>query len=647
MVSEYTAYGLRMRSSVVLPFTSATGSAAGPDVTVRFGAAPPRLSRATRRNPPVWEAAPGVLLLHVEDVARFLVMAGREIVIEPCGGGNEDIVAFLLGPVFAALLQQREVVTLHAAAVETAAGAVLLLGGSGSGKSALAAALVERGCALLADNVTGVILDGSGHPTALPAFPCVQLWEDTLDTLCWHRLTRTVVRQALAKYRTPVERFCTSSLPVRAVYVLKSHNRPDFDIEPAPPDRVFSLFWENTYRNRMLEALGQLPHHFRMGTAMAQRVPVFRVTRPAYPILLATLADQIEAHLQHQSVHRPETRNPPGGLEMPPPPSRPPLRPRSRMPEACPLPGVVVWLAAYPKSGSTWLRAVLTNYLQDNGEPASIDALEGSRWPSVRSEFDESIGLDSSDLKPDEIERYLPRFRELIVEALFAARPGHEKAGFHRRGPNFARTHEAYRVAGGAARFPRGGTAGVVYLVRNPLDVAVSYAHHLQRSVGQVVVKMNNPNATEAGPAFGIGPLLPNPLTTWSGHVSSWLEQTDLRMHVARYEDLLADPQAGFGAIVRFAGLEWDEARLGRAIEHAAFPRLRAQEAGSGFSERPLRVPSFFRVGVAGSWRAALTPGQVRALVGAHGPVMKRLDYLREAEAFLRRVKTHGTAACG
>ena len=85
---------------------------------------------------------------------------------------------------------------------------------------------------------------------------------------------------------------------------------------------------------------------------------------------------------------------------------------------------------------------------------------------------------------------------------------------------------------------------------------------------------MADPAAHESLFSGGIFPRLPEPLTTWSGHVSSWTEQTALRLHVARYEDLLADPAAGFGTIVRFAGLEWDAAKLDRAIDHAAFHRL-------------------------------------------------------------------------
>ena len=33
------------------------------------------------------------------------------------------------------------------------------------------------------------------------------------------------------------------------------------------------------------------------------------------------------------------------------------------------------WLASYPKSGNTWMRAYLANYLMDPDEPVSINDL--------------------------------------------------------------------------------------------------------------------------------------------------------------------------------------------------------------------------------------------------------------------------------
>ena len=622
MTYEYVAFGLCWRSSIALPLAASQGRAGQPDVTVRFGETPARLPGAVGDTPHVWEAAPGAALLHVADVARYLVTTG-EIVIDPRGGDDGDVATFLIGPVMAALLQQRGVVTLHAAAVETDAGAVLLLGSSGAGKSALAAALVERGHTLLADDVTGLV-PAAGGVLALPAFPRLRLWADALRPA----ERRQRVRRNLEQYWKPVARFGAAPRPVCAAFVLESHNRPDFDVAPIPASRAFWTVWDHTYRKRLLDALGQRPRHLRTGMVLARGVPFVRVRRPNHPFRLAELADRIEAHVR--------------GIAPAPAPSDRPGATLHRAQDDGPVPGIagasaagpgIVWIAGYPKSGSTWTRALLTNYLQDSVAPASINALAGSWAASARDKFDELVGLDSSDLRPDELARYLPPFRELLARALFASRPGRAPDGS--RLPDFAKTHEAYRATDGAARFPRTGAKGVVYLVRNPLDVAVSYAHHLQWRIDRVVRWMNDPAAGEGSSARRIWELLPNPLTTWSGHVSSWLDQTALRTHVARYEDLLADPRAGFGAIVRFAGLAWDAARLDRAVEHAAFPRLRAQEAASGYNERQPTAPSFFRAGVAGSWRTALTREQVQAVVDAHGPVMARLGYLREAEAFL------------
>ena len=306
---EYRAYGLHVRSVVPLPFDPlpepSKAAPSVPDVTVRLGAVPATLpadpGHVTHTN--IWQARPGAFLMHVEGVARYLVTDGRDILIDPCGDDADDVTAFFTSSPFTALLQQRGVVTLHAAAVETDAGAILLLGRSGIGKSSLAAALVERGFALLADDVTGVVLDTEGRLLALPAFPCLRLWTDTLDTLHWRANAQAPVQRGVEKYwtRSP-HRTCSTPLPIRAAFALAAHNGPDIAIEPVAPSSAFRLLWVNTHRKRAVDALGQRPSHFRIGTALARHVPVVLVTRPVYPFLLEALADRIAAYLHETGL---------------------------------------------------------------------------------------------------------------------------------------------------------------------------------------------------------------------------------------------------------------------------------------------------------------------------------------------------------
>ena len=164
--------------------------------------------------------------------------------------------------------------------------------------------------------------------------------------------------------------------------------------------------------------------------------------------------------------------------------------------------------------------------------------------------------------------------------------------------------------------------------------MAVFYAHHQQWSIDRTVEETIRPEAAcTPGPRRSNGNCT-DTMLSWGANVASWVE-ADLPVHVARCEDLLPDPVESFGAVVWFTGLEWSRSRLARAVDHARFDRLRAQEEREGFRLRQPTAPSFFRPGRSGDWRTALTPRQVRALVEAHGPVMERFGYLEEAEAFL------------
>ena len=632
---HYAAFGLLWRSSLALPFAHRSGQPKPADVTVRVGKTPAHLPSAASGTPDCWEASPGTALLAVPDVARYLVRR-REIVIEPGGGSGDDIVTFLVGPVAIALLQLRGVATLHAASIDIDGEAVVLLGTSGIGKSALARALVARGHGLLADNVTGLVPAG-GRIAALPAYPRLRLWEDLVAETERQQPTR----EGLKKYWRATPCITTEPRPVRAVILLQSHNQALVDVLRVPARDAFGVVWAHTAGTRLLNALGQRGVHYRAALALVRDAPFVRVRRPDQVFRTATLADEVAA-LGAQVEALAMVRDPPSALApaarcTDSPTTHRPVRQPPRHHGAAPG-GVwpapegrgIVWIVAYPKSGTTWTRAVLTNYLQDTPDPASINGLVGDWRVNVRDNFDHVIGLDSSDLRADELVRLLPRFRELLAESLLSTPADASRGGGAGR-RFFAKSHEPFEGPSGGPRFSPVGTACAIYLVRNPLDVAVSYAHQMQAPIEQTVRRMNDPAAQDLPAVRSIGAPLPNPLGTWSEHVASWLQQSAVPTCVARYEDLLMEPIAGFGRIVRFAGLEWQAKRLARAVENASFNRLRAQEAEQGFGERQQTAPTFFRAGVAGGWRDVLTHDQVQALVAAHRPMMARLGYLREA----------------
>ena len=280
---------------------------------------------------------------------------------------------------------------------------------------------------------------------------------------------------------------------------------------------------------------------------------------------------------------------------------------------------------------------MLTNYVEPGAEPASINSLIGKALADDREHFENYLGLDSSEMTAGVVERLRPRFQEELANALPS--------------PLFIKTHDAWRRVGpekdAPSLFSSSASRGVIYLVRNPLDVAVSYAHHHRFSVDDSVRMMNDPQGSEFSPRDGAHVMFEQRLSTWSGNVTSWIEQTELPVHVARYEDMLADPLAAFSAVVRFAGLPRDEEKLAQSVQNATFEHLRTQEERFGFREKHPPALAFFRAGRAGAWRSVLTVAQVEALVAVHGATMQRFGYLEDAQAFLTGASLDGaTDAC-
>ncbi|WP_089941549.1 sulfotransferase domain-containing protein [Candidatus Entotheonella palauensis] len=284
-------------------------------------------------------------------------------------------------------------------------------------------------------------------------------------------------------------------------------------------------------------------------------------------------------------------------------------------PKEAPATGHIIWLASYPKSGNTWFRAFLANYLREADHPVDINRLGGGPIASARMMFDDEAGVKASELTVDEIERWRPRVYEQISAACTS--------------PLFMKIHDAYTYnAQGEPLMSKAATQGVLYFVRNPLDVAVSYTHHAAAEIDSIIALMGDSATSMVGHPKRLFNQLRQRLLSWSDHVLSWVDEPGLRVHVMRYEDMQLRPFETFRDAVTFVDLPDDAERIERAIAHASFEVLRGQEVEKAFQEKTFRAESFFRKGKIGSWREVLTREQVERLIADHGDVMRRFGYL-------------------
>ena len=277
--------------------------------------------------------------------------------------------------------------------------------------------------------------------------------------------------------------------------------------------------------------------------------------------------------------------------------------------------GSIVWLASYPKSGNTWARAMLTHLLAEPGDDFSVNALAGAPEGGDRHALDDACAISSAEMKPAEL---LP-YRAMLHRQMAAENPA----------PFFVKTHDQYALASdGTALFPADASRAVVYIVRNPLDIALSFAHHSQQDIDTIIARMADPAAMLNLWPDRISDFLPVHLGRWSDHVAGWTQQQAIPLCLLRYEDMIADPATALARVADAAGLATSPAAIAAAVAASSFDRLRAREAAEGFVEKPPNMPNFFRAGRAGGWRAGLGEAQVARIVADHRDQMAALDYL-------------------
>lgn len=275
----------------------------------------------------------------------------------------------------------------------------------------------------------------------------------------------------------------------------------------------------------------------------------------------------------------------------------------------------IVWLASYPKSGNTWFRMFLANYLKNSVTPVSLEEIERTPIASDAIGFEEISGLNPFELTPDEVDIYRPEMYHYLSE--------NEET---EASILYKKTHDAYiHNAQNIPLFPKEVSKGAVYFVRNPLDVCVSYANHSAGKIERTVQFLQNEKAQLDGKKTG---QLRQLMFSWKNHIKSWQHQNQIPVHIVRYEDMKQDPIATFGSIIRFLGLEYEEERLKRAIINSDFKLLQQMEQEKGFNEKMQKCESFFWKGKIGNYKEHLSEAQIQELVSYHYDTMKEFGYI-------------------
>ena len=191
---------------------------------------------------------------------------------------------------------------------------------------------------------------------------------------------------------------------------------------------------------------------------------------------------------------------------------------------------MIIWLASYPKSGNTWVRAFLTNYLYYK---------EGTILEN----------LSSIDLFPSEKyfkglinkQEIVENKKEIYKYYLLAQ----DKLNLNNK-INIIKTHCFAGKVEGIDFTNSENTAGFIYIVRDPRSIAVSNAYHEEVDFDYSVDQILNPNRFSI-----IQDIYLEFRSSLKNHYLSWSKKNWHNLFI-KYEDLHLDPFSNFKKILFF-----------------------------------------------------------------------------------------------
>lgn len=227
-------------------------------------------------------------------IGCFLVEHGRRILVRPANGVDPRLLGHFISRIaFASVLHQRDLIVLHGSAVAVDSDVIAILGATGAGKSALAAALHRIGCQVLADDVL-VIEDRDGTPYVRPASHHLHIWPAVAVALGYEESLRRVV-DAETKLVVPSRPAWPSrAMPLRLVVQIVADETVGISI--VPPAEAWREVADNSFINHIAGDRVETEAFDGACRWIASKVPCVRLKRRDVALEVRDLAKLVLTH---------------------------------------------------------------------------------------------------------------------------------------------------------------------------------------------------------------------------------------------------------------------------------------------------------------------------------------------------------------
>ena len=283
---------------------------------------------------------------------------------------------------------------------------------------------------------------------------------------------------------------------------------------------------------------------------------------------------------------------------------------------------MIIWLASYPKSGNTWVRSFISSILFTRDGDVDLSKLENISQFPLRSQFTNYID-DLQDVKKvyqnwSNVQNYMNLDNKI----------------------KFLKTHHVNCKIENFEFTDDNNSLGVIYIVRDPRNVACSVKNHFSLEnyddvkdflfrehnwLGIITDKKMKPLDNK----------IPTLISSWKTNYLSWKNKTKNYLLI-KYENLLENPYLEFGKISKYLenhlNVKFDEKKIKKAIETCSFRNLQQLETDGKFKEQTVdkqnKSVKFFHLGPENDWKKILDKNISREIENKFKAEMEELGYL-------------------